>query len=257
MYVTAIVLAAGKGLRFSRFNSFTVRGGIPTRISKMIESGKSKLSKPLIKINSKPIIIRCLDILSKHSYIKDIIVVANSKNSISITREIKQYRIRKIRDVILGGRLRQNSVINGLKAMDMCTGLVLIHDAVRPFIDKDMVSSLIKEANRYGAAIVGAPVKDTVKKVRKSGGHKDTSRIVEKTLNRDVLWEIQTPQVFKKELILEAYRKFGNIEVTDDASLVEKLGVKVKIVRGSYNNIKITTPDDLILAEAIAKSRNQ
>ena len=99
---------------------------------------------------------------------------------------------------------------------------------------------------------MGAPVKDTVKKVRKSGGRKDTSRIVEKTLNRDELWEIQTPQVFKKELILEAYRRFGNIEVTDDASLVEKLGVKVKIVRGSYNNIKITTPDDLILAEAIA-----
>jgi len=238
MYVTAIVLAAGKGLRFSRFNSFTVRGG----------------TKPLIKVNSKPIIIRCLGILSQHPYIKDIIVVANSKNSISITREIKQYRIKKIKDIILGGRLRQDSVINGLKAMDMRTGLVLIHDAVRPFIDKDMVSSVIKEASRYGAAIVGAPVKDTVKKVRKSGNQEVRSRIVEKTLNRDELWEIQTPQVFKKKLILEAYERFGNIEVTDDASLVEKLRVKVKVVRGSYNNIKITTPEDLILAEAIAKN---
>jgi 2-C-methyl-D-erythritol 4-phosphate cytidylyltransferase len=224
MYVTAIVLAAGKGLRF-----------------------KSRLSKPLIKVNSKPIIIRCLGILSQHPYIKDIIVVANSKNSISITREIKQYRIKKIKDIILGGRLRQDSVINGLKAMDMRTGLVLIHDAVRPFIDKDMVSSVIKEASRYGAAIVGAPVKDTVKKVK-------TKFVVEKTLNRKSLWEVQTPQVFKKELILEAYERFGDIEVTDDASLVEKLGAKVKVVRGSYNNIKITTPDDLILAEAIAKN---
>jgi len=208
---------------------------------------KSRLSKPLIKVNSKPIIIRCLGILSKHPYIEDIIVVANSKNSISITREIKQYRIKKIKDIVLGGRLRQNSVINGLKAMDMRTGLVLIHDAVRPFIDKDMVSSVIKEASRYGAAIVGAPVKDTVKKVK-------TKFVVEKTLNRKSLWEVQTPQVFKKELILEAYERFGDIEVTDDASLVEKLGAKVKIVRGSYNNIKITTPEDLILAEAIAKN---
>jgi 2-C-methyl-D-erythritol 4-phosphate cytidylyltransferase len=224
MYVTAIVLAAGKGLRFT-----------------------SRLSKPLIKVNSKPIIIRCLGILSQHPYIKDIIVVANSKNSISIIREIKQYRIKKIKDIILGGRLRQNSVINGLKAMDMRTGLVLIHDAVRPFIDKDMVSSVIKEASRYGAAIVGVPVKDTVKKVK-------TKFVVEKTLNRKSLWEVQTPQAFKKELILEAYERFGDIEVTDDASLVEKLGAKVKIVRGSYNNIKITTPDDLIFAEAIAKN---
>lgn len=207
----------------------------------------SRLSKPLIKVNSKPIIIRCLGILSQHPYIKDIIVVANSKNSISIIREIKQYRIKKIKDIILGGRLRQNSVINGLKAMDMRTGLVLIHDAVRPFIDKDMVSSVIKEASRYGAAIVGVPVKDTVKKVK-------TKFVVEKTLNRKSLWEVQTPQAFKKELILEAYERFGDIEVTDDASLVEKLGAKVKIVRGSYNNIKITTPDDLIFAEAIAKN---
>ena len=258
MYVTAIVLAAGRGLRFSRPTNFTVKGG----------------TKPLIEINSKPLIIYCLNILSNHPYIRDIIVVVNLENSRSIISKIKQYRIKKITDVVLGGRLRQNSVINGLKAMDARTDWVLIHDGVRPFIDKDTVSSVIKVAKECGAAIVGVPVKATIKKViprsgqarsslaRDKQGHPSTALgtskvtsefIVEKTLNRDNLWEIQTPQVFKKELILKAYEEFGDMDVTDDASLIERLGAKVKIVKGSYTNIKITTPEDLILAEAIAK----
>jgi len=230
-YVTAIVLAAGRGLRF-----------------------KSKITKPILKINSRPIIIYCLDILSKHPNIRDIIVVVNSKNSRSIIRKIGQCRIKKIKDVVLGGRRRQDSVAKALRAIDVRTALVLIHDAVRPFIDKEMVSSVLKEAKKSGAAIVGVPVKATIKEVTKSRSHEVTSRVlVKKTLDRDSLWEVQTPQVFKKELIMEAYNKFGNSEVTDDASLLEKIGVRVKIVRGSYFNIKITTPEDLVLAEAIAK----
>ena len=225
MYVTAIVLAAGRGLRL-----------------------KSKISKPLIEINSKPIIIYCLNTISQHSNIKDIIVVANSKNSKSIISKIGQYRIGKIKNIVLGGKRRQDSVRNGLKAMNRRTDLVLIHDAVRPFIDKKMVSVLIKKAKRYQAAIVGTPLKATIKKVL------DKS-IVEKTIDRNNLWEIQTPQVFRKDLILEAYEKYRGVSVSDDASLVEKLGVKVKVVMGSYFNIKITTPEDLILAKAILKTQ--
>jgi 2-C-methyl-D-erythritol 4-phosphate cytidylyltransferase len=116
-----------------------------------------------------------------------------------------------------------------------------------------MVSSVLKEAKKSGAAIVGVPVKATIKKVKSQKSEVKSRPVVEKTLNRDSLWEVQTPQVFKKELIMEAYNKFGNSEVTDDASLLEKIGVRVKIVRGSYFNIKITTPEDLVLAEAIAK----
>jgi 2-C-methyl-D-erythritol 4-phosphate cytidylyltransferase len=142
MYVTAIVLAAGKGLRL-----------------------KSKISKPLIVVNSKPLIIYCLNALSNHPYIKDIIVVANPKNLKKIYKVLRQYRIGKIKDIILGGKLRQDSVVKGLKAIDSRTELVLIHDAVRPFIDKEMISSVIKAAKIYGAAIVAVPVKATIKEV--------------------------------------------------------------------------------------------
>ncbi|MBI3990692.1 MAG: 2-C-methyl-D-erythritol 4-phosphate cytidylyltransferase [Candidatus Omnitrophica bacterium] len=223
MYVTAVVVAAGKGLRL-----------------------RSKVSKPLIKINSRPIIVYSLNTLSKHLYIKDIIVVANRKNLEGIRNIIKQYHIKKVKDVVLGGRLRQDSVFNGLIATDSRTEMVLIHDAGRPFIDEEIVSSVIKAARKYKAAIVGVPAKATIKKV--------LGRFVKKTLDRDSLWEIQTPQVFERGLILKAYNRFGNTGATDDAMLVEKLGVKISVVAGTYKNIKITTPEDLLLAQAIAKS---
>jgi len=232
MYVTAVVLAAGKGLRL-----------------------KAQISKPLIAVNSQPLVIYCLNTLSRHPYIKDIIVVVNPKNLKDIRHKIRQYRIGKIKDIVLGGQLRQDSVMKGLKAIDSRTELVLIHDAVRPFIDKEMISSAIKAAKICGAAIVAVPVKTTIKKIK---NQKSKIKMVEKTIDRNGLWEIQTPQVFKKDLILKAYKKFGNMGVTDDASLVEKLGRQVKVVMGSYFNIKITTPEDLVLAEAIAKSlRNE
>ena len=231
-YASAIVLAAGEGVRF-----------------------KSKISKSLIEVNSKPVIIYCLNTLSKHPFIRDIVVVANPGNLKDIISKIKEYQIRKIKDVVLGGRLRQHSVINGLKAINPKTELVLIHDGVRPFIDQAMVSSVIKAAKMCGAAIVGVPVKATIKEAHGSWLMAHGSSIVKKTLRRDKLWEIQTPQVFQKELILKAYKRFGDREVTDDAALVEKLGTKVKIVMGSYFNIKITTPEDLIIAEAILKTR--
>jgi len=254
MYLSAIVLAAGRGLRFSRLNSATARGGIPARISKMAKPGKSKIPKTLVKIDSRPVIIYCLDILSKHPSIRDIIVVVNAGFLGEMVSKIRQYRIDKVRRVVRGGRRRQDSVYNALRVMDNRTDLVLIHDGVRPFIDKETVSSVIKEAQDSGAAVMGVPVKATVKQVRRSLGHKVRSNfIVRKTLKRDELWEVQTPQVFSKRLILEAYKNFGKEEVTDDASLVEKLGAKVSVILGSYNNIKITTPEDLVIAKAIAK----
>ncbi len=250
MYVTAVVLAAGKGLRMQPKMPKPRHPEVIRR-----RAASFGISKPLIKIDSKPLVIYCLSILSKHPYIKDIVVVANRQNLEDIRNKIKRYRIDKIRDVVLGGRLRQISVFNGLRATDNQTDLVLIHDGVRPFIDKEMVSSVIKAAKIYSAAIVGVPVKATVKTVvsRKSSGV--NKFIVKETLNRNNLWEIQTPQVFKKDLILKAYNKFGDMDVTDDALLVEKLGAKVSVVPGTYRNIKITTPEDLIIAQAIARKR--
>ncbi|MFA5114873.1 MAG: 2-C-methyl-D-erythritol 4-phosphate cytidylyltransferase [Candidatus Omnitrophota bacterium] len=224
MRVSAIVLAAGRGSRL-----------------------KSGLSKPLVRIKDKPIIIYSLEKLNSHPEIAEIIVVANRNNRKAITALIKEYRLAKVRIVTLGGVRRQDSVSCGLRHLGKNTGLVLIHDAARPFIEKRLISSLIREAAKCGASVLGIPVKSTLKKT--SG----RSRLVERTVSRKGLWEIQTPQVFRRALFLESFSTFGRgDEVTDDAMLVEKLGAEVKIVDGSSRNIKITSPEDIRVAAAIA-----
>lgn len=231
MYVSAILLAAGRGVRFS-----------------------PRISKPLVKIDSKPLIAYSLVALDRHPCIKDIIVVANALNKKDILKIIKQYGAGKVRDVVPGGERRQDSVRNGLEAIDSRAGLVLIHDSARPFIGKTDISAVIKEAKKCGAAILGVPVRATIKKSSSLSAHSFSgSPVVKETVSRDNLWEIQTPQVFKKGLISKAYKKYGRSPATDDSMLVEKMGIKVNLVTGSYANIKITTREDLILAEAIAK----
>ncbi len=145
--------------------------------------------------------------------------------------------------------MTSGSLANGLAFVSKNAELVLIHDAARPLIDERSLSSCIKEAKRCNAATLGVPVKATVKKVK--------GAVVKDTLDRSELWEIQTPQVFRRDLILKAYKKYRSTEATDDAMLVEKLGVGVHITLGSYNNIKITTPEDLIIAEALLKEKSQ
>jgi len=120
---------------------------------------------------------------------------------------------------------------------------------VRPFIDKKTISSAINAAEKFKAAVSAVPVKPTIKKIN------PLSLKVISTLERNTLWEVQTPQVFKKDIILKAYSRFKDKNASDDASLVEKLGITVKVVRGSYKNIKITTPEDLIFSKAIIKNR--
>jgi 2-C-methyl-D-erythritol 4-phosphate cytidylyltransferase len=150
--------------------------------------------------------------------------------------------------VVEGGEERGDSVKHGLKAVSPDMDLVIVHDGARPLITPDIIEKAIGEAQEYGAVVVGVPVKDTVKKVE------SRTLIVERSLDRDELWQAQTPQIFKYEIITRAYAK--KITATDDAKLVEDLGIKVKMVMGSYENIKITTPEDLIVAEAILRSRN-
>jgi len=229
-----MLLAAGKGVRF-----------------------KSLIPKPLVNLNSLPLIVYSLDKFSQSPPVKDIIVVANPRNAKSIKEIIRRRRIKKVRAIVFGGRRRQDSVAKGLARISASADLVLIHDAARPFFNKKIIPKLAKEAFRYGAAILGVPVKATIKEAQSAKRKAQSAKIftVKKTLERSRLWEIQTPQVFKKSLILKAYKKFGDSQVTDDASLLEKLGVQVNIVRGSYDNIKITTPEDLVIAEAILKSQ--
>ena len=152
--------------------------------------------------------------------------------------------------MVVGGDTRQESVYNALKELSSNTDIVVIHDAVRPFVNEDMIIQSIDDANRYGSAIVAVPVKDTIKE-------SDNDGFVMKTLDRRKLWAIQTPQTFKYDLIMKAhlYARDNNIQATDDAFLVEQIGHKVKLIMGSYENIKITTPDDLAVAKAILESR--
>ncbi|MFA5095734.1 MAG: 2-C-methyl-D-erythritol 4-phosphate cytidylyltransferase [Candidatus Omnitrophota bacterium] len=225
MFVSAIVVAAGKGKRLG-----------------------SRASKPALKLNSRPIISFSLDVLNKHPWIKEIIVVANPGNIRALGAIIRRDKPRKEVKLVLGGKERKDSVAQGLKALNPRAELVLIHDAARPFITGGLVASVIKEARKSKAAILGVAVKPTIKRCRVQG----TGCRVKETIDRRNIREIQTPQVFQKELILDAYKKYGRRKVTDDAMLVEKLGKPVSIVPGSSLNIKITTPEDLIIAKGIA-----
>jgi 2-C-methyl-D-erythritol 4-phosphate cytidylyltransferase len=251
--VSAIIVAAGKSNRFSRNNKQWLKGGIPPK------AGRGKVSKVLVKIDSRPVIYYSLFALNKHPEVDEIIVVASRENSKEINRIVKRFKINKAKGIVLGGKERKDSVLSGLKALSPESSRVLIHDGARPLIDKNTISSVIKASKASGAAITGVPIKPTVKmaytiwRIAYGKREKIKGLFVKKTLNRDELWDIQTPQVFKKDLILAAYSKFGNRKVTDDAALVEKLKVKVRIVQGSYSNIKITTPEDLIMAEAVLR----
>ncbi len=230
MPVTAIVLAAGSGSRLG-----------------------TRVAKPLVLINSKPILMYSLETLADHRAIDTIIVVVSQASGDAVSALIKQYRIRKVSRIVFGGRRRQDSVLNGLRSLDQENGLVLIHDSARPFIDSQTISAVIKEAGVCRAAIAAVKVKSTIKEGFVSSG----KARVRKTIARDRLWEAQTPQVFSKELLIKAYKRSARAQVTDDAMLVEKLGVPVRLVPASYSNIKITTPEDIVVAEALARHRRK
>ncbi len=224
----AIVLAAGRGERLG--------GRVP---------------KALVKLAGVPLVCHSLKTLSANSQIKGILVVVNEHNRSAVERAVLRHAPAKVAGFVIGGRRRQDSVSNALAALVPRTSLVLVHDAARPFIDRRVLEQLLLTAGRYSAAIPAVPVKATVKEVSLSAGRMTVSR----TADRTRLWEVQTPQAFEKNVLLEAYRRFGQTDVTDDASLVEKLGVAVQVVCGSYAQIKVTTPEDLVLAEAIAARR--
>jgi 2-C-methyl-D-erythritol 4-phosphate cytidylyltransferase len=161
---------------------------------------------------------------------------------------IEKYQFKKVSQIVPGGKQRQESVKNGMDALPKDEDIVVIHDGVRPFVSKTMIEDSIHSAVRYGAVILGMPVKDTMKMSNPDG-------TVLKTLARESLWQIQTPQTFQAKVIKEAYHRAteDGFLGTDDASLVERLGVKVHILPGSYANIKITTPEDLLLANLFLK----
>lgn len=212
---------------------------------------KASKNKILIHMLNKPVIEYALDRFVHDEGCQHIVLVVE-KNEKFLLEELIQknkYNRKKPITLVIGGKERQDSVNNGLKWLKNKTGIVMIHDGARPFIESSFIQTLYQEALKSGAAILGVPVKDTIKKV--------VNNKVLETVPRELLWQIQTPQAFDIPLIQRVHQ---NAEIegffgTDDASLVEHYGQTVSLVEGSYENIKLTTPDDLIVGEAILMKR--
>lgn len=224
---TAIVLAAGQGKRMG-----------------------TKVQKQYLEINEKPILYYSLHTFEQSTLIDEVIlVVGNGQKEYCEKEIVAKYGFRKIKHIVQGGKERYHSVWNGLKNIDE-EGYVFIHDGARPFVSEEILQRAYWEVVEHKACVVGMPVKDTIK-IADEGGFAET------TPNRNFVWMVQTPQVFDVELIKQAYAllmKEQEIQVTDDAMVVEKmLQKKVRLVQGSYENLKITTPEDLDIASAFLK----
>jgi 2-C-methyl-D-erythritol 4-phosphate cytidylyltransferase len=181
-----------------------------------------------------------------------LLVIGQEDMDYCLKEIVEKYNYRKISQLIPGGKRRQDSVKNGIDVLAKDTEIVTIHDGVRPLITKEMIEESIRSAIRFGAVVTAMPVKDTIKMAQSDG-------TVLKTLERESLWQTQTPQSFQTHIIKEAYHKAteDGFIGTDDASLVERLGMKVHILPGSYTNIKITTPEDLIWANLFLEMKSQ
>jgi len=193
-------------------------------------------------LGGKPVLARVADTFQNCSLIDQIVIVLNEQNLKRGKQLVAEQGWSKITDVCPGGKRRQDSVVAGLSRLRNCHWVV-IHDGARPLVTEELIHQGLSQAKETGAAVAAVPVTDTIKVA-------GDDRIVRQTPPRQNLWAVQTPQVFLPDIITEAYQQAKG-EVTDDASLVEQSGYRVKLYMGSYDNIKITTPDDLALAEVL------
>ena len=206
------------------------------------------INKQFIKLEGKEIIAYTIEKFYNNSNIEDIVVVVKEDESEFFKKEIlDKYNFKNVK-IAYGGKERQDSVYNGLKFLDEKCDVVLIHDGARPFVSDKIIDKSIEEAKEHKAIVVGVPVKDTIKVI-------DNDKNIVDTPNRSVLWAVQTPQTFDYNILIDAYKDaFKNkFYGTDDAMLVERIGYKVKMLEGSYNNIKITTQEDLNIGSQILR----
>lgn len=224
---TAVIVAAGRGTRMG-----------------------AGINKQFIPLLDKPVLAHTLAAFQKSSGIDSIILVAG-KDELQFCKKqvLNAYGFAKVDKLVEGGSIRQESVYNGLLEVDKRSEIVLIHDGARPIVKQELINRCIEGAKAYGAVSAGVPIKETVKMVTRD-------HCVEYTPNRENVWVTQTPQAFKLEIIMSAHenaRRKGIIG-TDDASLVECGGSVVRMIEGYYENIKITTPEDLITAETVLRT---
>ena len=221
MSVCAVVPAGGMGTRMG--------GNVP---------------KQFLELNGKPILYYTLKTLQGCGIISELILVVPEKEYDNACADwLGKPEI--VKKIVIGGEKRQDSVYNGFCEVSPQTEIVLVHDGVRPFLSRRMIQESVDVAREYGAAITAIPVYDTIKRV-------DTSGLVLQTVDREGLWRVQTPQVFRYELLKDAFKKANSEKFygTDEGTLIKHLGKPVKVVEGSERNIKITRPEDLTLSES-------
>lgn len=228
MKTVALILAAGKGTRM----------------------GAAK-NKPYLSLGGKPVLCHTLFAFERSPQVDEIVLIVG-EDDVDCARSsiVDAFDFTKVRSIVVGGPKRQDSVWEGLRAITCTCDLVVVHDGVRPFVSQVLLEKTVRAVEATGAAVAAVPVKDTIKTVSPQGE-------VRTTLDRTALWAVQTPQAFRRDILIRAFERARDegFYATDDAALVERTGVPVRIVDGSYENIKITTPEDLVLGEAILKKR--
>lgn len=202
------------------------------------------LPKQFIEISGKPIIVYTLEAISECRYIDEIVVAVPDGYISYLNKKIKEYGLNKVTKILCGGKTRQQTVYKCISE-DVKNDYILIHDAVRPFIDTKILSIAIDEAYKHGASAVGKKAVDTLKLADESG-------FISKTVDRSKIWQIETPQIFKKDILIKAHETATekNYEATDDCQLVEFIGEKIKLIENDTLNLKITHTEDLKIMEA-------
>jgi 2-C-methyl-D-erythritol 4-phosphate cytidylyltransferase len=226
MKTVAIIPAGGVGKRMG--------GGIP---------------KQYLLLTDIPILAITLRTFQHSPEVDEIVLIVPEADMTEVRQSIvEKYSLSKVGFILSGGAERQDSVQQGLQMLNDEHEIIVIHDAVRPFVSENLISRAVAAAREFGAVTVGVPAKDTVKKVTAEGW-------VKKTVAREGLWLTQTPQVFRRSIILAAYKKAAadGFYGTDDAGLVERMGIPVRMIPGENDNIKLTTSEDLLLGECIIR----
>jgi 2-C-methyl-D-erythritol 4-phosphate cytidylyltransferase len=225
-FVTAVIVAAGNSTRM---------GGV---------------NKQFLLIDGVPVLIRSLLAFAECDYINEIVISAREEDIPKMYSMIREYRVLKVKEIVKGGETRQQSVFNAIRVSSPFSEYFAIHDGARPLVSEKEIADTVRAAFETGAAATAVRVKDTVKIADENG-------VIISTPDRSKLWAVQTPQVFERRLYLSAIDAVKDSEnFTDDCKLIEEYGAQVRLVEGSYDNIKITTPGDTALAEAIIRRRN-
>jgi 2-C-methyl-D-erythritol 4-phosphate cytidylyltransferase/2-C-methyl-D-erythritol 2,4-cyclodiphosphate synthase len=226
-------------------------------VAVIVAAGRSTrmagLDKQFALVEGRPLLFHTVEVFEASPLISEYVIVLNEDNLMRGRALAYEMGLQKLKRIVPGGSRRQDSVWAGLQAFEANPpGWVMIHDGARPFITPQILTDGLAAAQEHGAAVAAVPVKDTIKLVDETG-------LVASTPARDLLWAIQTPQIFSYSAICEAHRQaiVRNLDVTDDAMLLELMGQPVKVYRASYNNFKVTTPEDLVIARQLFTLESQ